>query len=94
MSQRNANESSILLTTIQPNLNYKTDSSIEQKQQQQHQPMPSSPQVDAFENEFALGRDSSGTNFFLFSERSSANRIDEWQAGWNVTNAIQVSLFF
>jgi hypothetical protein len=49
-----------------------------------------SEQVDGFDDNFKLERDFSDNDLFSYHDRSSANRIDEWQAGWNVTNAIQV----
>jgi hypothetical protein len=47
-------------------------------------------QVDGFDDNFRLERDFSDNDLFSYHDKSSANRIDEWQAGWNVTNAIQV----
>jgi len=47
-------------------------------------------QVDGFDDNFKLERDFSDNDLFSYHDKSSANRIDEWQAGWNVTNAIQV----
>ena len=50
--------------------------------------------VDGFENpNFKMDRDFSDTDLLSFHDRSNHNKIDEWQAGWNVTNAIQVRLF-
>ena len=43
-----------------------------------------SKQLDCIE------RDSTETDLFYLSEKSKAYRINEWQAAWNVTNAIQV----
>lgn len=36
-------------------------------------------------------RSSSGDDFNCYSEKSKSNRINEYQAAWNVTNAIQVN---
>jgi vesicular inhibitory amino acid transporter len=58
----------------------------------------SSPkQVDGFEGvgsgvgggHFKFDRDTTDTDLHSMSGKSYSNRIDEWQAGWNVTNAIQ-----
>ena len=37
-----------------------------------------------------LDRDYSDNDLFEYSERASSHKINEWQAAWNVTNAIQV----
>jgi len=37
-------------------------------------------------------RDESDSDLNSFHDKSSAHKIDEWQAAWNVTNAIQVTL--
>ena len=37
-------------------------------------------------------RDESDSDLYSFHDKSSAHKIDEWQAAWNVTNAIQVTL--
>ena len=37
-----------------------------------------------------VGEDGSGDT----EDKANRNRISEWQAGWNVTNAIQVRTFF
>ena len=34
--------------------------------------------------------DLSDNDLFSLNDKSRANRINEWQAAWNVTNAIQV----
>lgn len=52
-----------------------------------------SQQVDALDENFRLEKDVSGNDFHIMNDKSSQNLIDEWQAAWNVTNAIQVILF-
>jgi hypothetical protein len=37
-----------------------------------------------------LDRDYSDNDLFEYSERACSHKINEWQAAWNVTNAIQV----
>jgi hypothetical protein len=37
--------------------------------------------------------DESDSDLYSFHDKSSAHKIDEWQAAWNVTNAIQVIKF-
>jgi len=37
---------------------------------------------------------SSDNDLYDYNDKSNANRINEWQAGYNVTNAIQVRLYF
>jgi hypothetical protein len=41
----------------------------------------------------AVSQDYSDSDLFSLHDKSRANRINEWQAAWNVTNAIQVILF-
>lgn len=41
-------------------------------------------QIDCIE------REPTENDLFYLHEKSKANRINEWQAAWNVTNAIQV----
>jgi hypothetical protein len=51
-------------------------------------------QVDALDDNFRLERDFSDNDLYSYHDKSNADRIDEWQAGWNVTNAIQVAFSF
>lgn len=39
-------------------------------------------------------RDQSRSDLNFYSERSKSNQIDEYQAAWNITNAIQVKIIF
>jgi hypothetical protein len=41
-------------------------------------------------NGASFQRDESDSDLYSFHDKSSAHKIDEWQAAWNVTNAIQV----
>lgn len=38
--------------------------------------------------------DDDDDDLILYTENSASHRIDEWQAAWNVTNAIQVNNHF
>jgi hypothetical protein len=55
-------------------------------------PLNNVSQIDAIQGdaEFILKSDLSDNDLHSYNSKTRFNRINEWQAAWNVTNAIQV----
>ena len=92
---RNANEQSILLDNISSStstkVNYFTNKEPELSYESQNVNSFENPmQIDSINQEITLQREYSTNDLYEVNDKTVVNRINEWQAGWNVTNAIQV----
>lgn len=77
-----------LIMNSTTNLNYSSTYDISSNTNENNNTSNKSRQIDCIE------RDVTENDLFYLDEKSKAHKIDEWQAGWNVTNAIQVAFFF
>ena len=82
------NEGTILLAPIssqqKQNENYNTNTSFNNNSGKQASNFDDQKQIDT------MSQLSSDNDLYDYNDKSNANRINEWQAGYNVTNAIQV----
>lgn len=88
INKENGNKEDTILLQPSSNHNYNATSNTNISDSKTNK------QVDGFDDNFRLERDFSDNDLYSYHDKSSANRIDEWQAGWNVTNAIQVIEFY
>lgn len=98
-SSNDRNEETLLLGSFGKNYSSSAQSEFNAEDvfvENPHAPLSSTSyqnakQVDGFENDenFKLERDLTDNDLHSLNEKSYSNRIDEWQAAWNVTNAIQ-----
>ena len=87
-------EDAILLSQVKPSDNYKT-STVNMKRVRTQEDVcqgdsysQQKPQMDT------ISQCTSDNDLYEYHDKSSANRIDEWQAAYNVTNAIQVNMIY
>jgi hypothetical protein len=74
------------ITKIVPTYHHNEEQLIMESSEQPNYSSTQQKNIDCIERDFTEN------DLFYLHEKSKANRIDEWQAAWNVTNAIQVSL--
>ena len=88
------NEDNILLGQVKPKETYNTQQQTAVKSSLSNDDYPTDsysrqkPPIDT------ISQCTSDNDLYEYHDKSSANRIDEWQAAYNVTNAIQVNMSF
>ena len=84
------NEGTILLAPIssenKQNENYNTNANF-----YNNEDGVTSNKFESQQQTGSISQCTSDNDLYDYNDKSNANRINEWQAGYNVTNAIQVS---